>query len=297
MSVKIDIHADDFGESLHASKDILECLKNGKLDSISVLANMSCFEKCAEMYRAERECFKKEPLISVHLNLMEGRCLSEPEILEGLVDREGHFCISWEKLFFQSWLPGRSELKNKLKKEIFLQIEAVKKEFPEMDKLRIDSHQHTHMIPVVADALFEVLEENQWEVEYIRNAKEPIGPFLKMNSLYSSYQAINFVKNILLNFCSVLLERKLKIRKVAPMYLWGLIMSGHMDEERVRKLLPSMVKKAEKKGRILEILFHPGRVLEEEISEEFSQKDAILFHVSKDREIEKEAVLNLSVNI
>ena len=69
-----------------------------------------------------------------------------------------------------------------------------------MDKLRIDSHQHTHLIPVVADALFEVLEENQWEVEYIRNAKEPIGPFLKMNSLYSSYQAINFVKNILLNF-------------------------------------------------------------------------------------------------
>ena len=50
-------------------------------------------------------------------------------------------------------------------------------------------------------------------------------------------------------------------------------MSGHMDEERVRKLLPSMVKKAEKKGRILEILFHPGRVLEEEISEEFSQKE------------------------
>ena len=106
-------------ECTHASKDILECLKNGKLDSISVLANMSCFEKCAEMYRAEREHFKKENLISVHLNLMEGRCLSEPEILEGLVDGEGHFCISWEKLFFQSWLPGRSELKNKLKKKFF----------------------------------------------------------------------------------------------------------------------------------------------------------------------------------
>ena len=44
MSVKIDIHADDFGESLHASRDILECLKDGKLNSISVLANMSCFE-------------------------------------------------------------------------------------------------------------------------------------------------------------------------------------------------------------------------------------------------------------
>ena len=188
-------------------------------------------------------------------------------------------------------------MKNKLKREIFLEIEAVKKEFPEIDKLRIDSHQHTHMIPVVADALFEVLEENQWETEYIRNAKEPIAPFLKMHSLYSSYRAINFVKNILLNFCSVLLERRMKIRKMPQMYLWGLIMSGHMDEERVKALLPSMLQKAEKKGRTLEILFHPGRVMEQEISEEFSQKDAILFHISRDREIEKETVLKLDVNI
>ena len=40
MSVTIDIHADDFGESVHASRDILDCLKDGKLNSISVLANI-----------------------------------------------------------------------------------------------------------------------------------------------------------------------------------------------------------------------------------------------------------------
>lgn len=294
MSVKIDIHADDFGESLHASKDILECLKKGKLDSISVLANMSCFGKCAEMYRAEKDDFPQKPLISIHLNLMEGRCLSEPAALEGLVDREGHFCISWEKLFFQSWLPGRSELKNKLKKEILMQIKAVREEFPEMDRLRIDSHQHTHMIPVVADALFEVLEENGWETEYIRDAKEPIGPFLRMMSFYSGYRPINFVKNILLNFCSLLMQKKLKKRNLEPMYLWGLVMSGHMDEERINRLMPSMLKRAQKGKRTLEILFHPGRVLKEEISSEFSQKDAISFHISDDREIEKAAVLSLS---
>ena len=96
-------------------------------------------------------------------------------------------------------------------------------------------------------------------------------------------------------FC--IIGKKIKNKKSGSNVFVGAYMSGHMDEERVRKLLPSMVKKAEKKGRILEILFHPGRVLEEEISEEFSQKDAILFHVSKDREIEKLPVLKLSVNI
>ena len=43
MSVKIDIHADDFGESVHASRDILECLKDGKLNSISVLCKYELF--------------------------------------------------------------------------------------------------------------------------------------------------------------------------------------------------------------------------------------------------------------
>lgn len=71
------------------------------------------------------------------------------------------------------------------------------------------------------------------------------------------------------------------------MYLWGLIMSGHMDEERIRQLLPNMEKKAEHNGRMLEILFHPGQVLREEISDEFSQEDAIVFHVSPDRSVEK----------
>ena len=79
------------------------------------------------------------------------------------------------------------------------------------------------------------------------------------------------------------------------MYLWGLIMSGHMDEERIRQLLPDMEKTAEHNGRMLEILFHPGQVLREEISDEFSQEDAIAFHVSPDRSVEKQAVYALDL--
>ena len=82
-----------------------------------------------QMYRAEREHFKKEPLISVHLNLMEGRCLSEPEILKAWLMGKDIFVFRGKSYFFSNGFPGRSELKNKLKKEIFLQIEAVKKEF------------------------------------------------------------------------------------------------------------------------------------------------------------------------
>ena len=297
MSVKIDIHADDFGESVHASRDILECLKDGKLNSISVLANMSCFEECVRLYREVQEEFPWQPMISVHVNLMEGSCLADPKDLSDLVDEKGHFQISWERLFFVSYFPSGNKFKEQLKIEIELQIRAVVEAFPEisMQSLRIDSHQHTHMIPVVAKALFEVLDEQGWKADYIRDAKEPFFVFLKKASLYKTYRPVNFVKNILLNYCSALLQKRFRNAGMKPMYLWGLIMSGHMDEERIRQLLPNMEKKAEHNGRMLEILFHPGQVLREEISDEFSQEDAIAFHVSPDRSVEKQAVYALDL--
>lgn len=293
MGVKIDIHADDFGESVHASEDILDCLKAGKLDSISVLANMSCFQTCVKRYREEETVFSKKPRISVHLNFMEGSCLSAPETLSRLVDEEGHFCISWEKLFLQSFLPGRKKMQEQLQTEIELQISAVQKAFPELKKLRFDSHQHTHMIPVVADALMEVIQKNGLEVEYIRNSREPMFPFLKKGSFYKTYRPVNFVKNMILHFCSFLLEGKFRKMGLEPMYLWGLIMSGYMDKERVAALMPILKKTAERQGRTLEILFHPGQVLKTEITPEFSQEEAIAFHVSDDRKVEKQAVMGM----
>ena len=125
MSVTIDIHADDFGESVHASRDILDCLKDGKLNSISVLANMSCFEGCVNMYRREQDEFVWQPKISVHLNLLEGISLAGAENVPDLVNRDGHFKLSWEKLFFISFLPSRNKFKNQLKKEIERQIKTV----------------------------------------------------------------------------------------------------------------------------------------------------------------------------
>lgn len=289
----IDIHADDFGESVHASADILDCIRAGKLDSISVLCNMSCFEECVGLYRAMPVEQTASVKISVHINLMEGSSLTEPGSLPDLTDRQGHFCCSWGKLFVHSFLPGQKKWKAQLKREIRAQIGAVRAAFLRMGALRIDSHQHTHMIPLVAKALFEVLEEEGWETEYIRDAAEPLFVFLRRPSLYKTYRPVNFLKNLVLNFCSRLLQRRFDKYGFAPMCLWGLIMSGEMDEKRVRLLLPDMRRFAQRHGKRLEILFHPGSVLLEEIGEEFSQAEAVAFHVSPKREIEKQTVCAL----
>ena len=57
--------------------------------------------------------------------------------------------------------------------------------------------------------------------------------------------------------------------------------------------LEKLMKKAEKKGRILEILFHPGTAFEDELGEEFCNKEANKFYTSAGRHIEYECVLSL----
>lgn len=291
---QIDIHADDYGVSLHGAEDILECLKEGALDSISVIPNMSCFEACMEKYRQEKEEFPKEPLVTVHLNIMDGKPLSAAGEVPDLTDEEGFFSLTWGKLFWLNYFGGskKKRVKAQLKKEFLAQTEAVQKAF-HLKTLRLDSHQHPHMIPFVFDVLMEICDEKNGQVSFVRVAKEPLVPFLLQVSLYQTYTPANLVKNVLLNWYAVHAKRELKKRSMDYELMWGLIMSGYMDETRTQELLPHVVKSAVKKGKKLEILFHPGQMLETERTKEYRKEGFYRFYCSGNREEEKRAVKKL----
>lgn len=288
---QLDIHADDYGVSLNGAEDILECLREGALDSISVIPNMSCFDKCVERYFQEKEKFLKEPLITVHLNIMDGRPILPKEEVLDLVDKDGFFKLTWGKLFLLNYSFGKKKrcAKEQLKKEFLAQTAAVQKAFG-LKEIRLDSHQHPHMIPFVFDILMELCDEQKGKVTFVRVAKEPLLPFLLQLSLYSTYSPANLVKNLLLNFYAVGAIKKLKKRGLSYELMWGLIMSGNMDEKRIRKLLPVMEHVAKKKGKKLEILFHPGRMLESERTDEYRKEGFYKFYCSENRWEEKRSV-------
>lgn len=295
-----EIHADDYGISPHSSEDILSCLREGKLDSLSVLTNMSCYEKYAGIYQQEKDSWPRQPALSVHLNFMEGHCLADPAEVPHLVDKEGFFNISWGTLLIWNYSPKKFlMIKKELKKEITAQTERFLQFFGGQKPLRFDGHQHTQMIPLVYWALLEVIVERHYQTEYIRVTREPVLPYLKATVLWPTLRPVNWIKNLLLNMLAGGMERTLKKNRPSwqqenvPMYLWGVVMSGRMDAGRVNRLLPAMEARAEKKGRHLEILFHPGRVLPEELTEEFCNKGANGFHISTDRHVEYEAVMTM----
>ena len=303
-----DIHADDYALSPNTSKDMLECMRAGKLDSISIVPNMSCFEECMALLYTEIPRLPFLPLLSVHLDFVEGRSLAGQTAAPDLVrDGSDLMGLGWGGLFLASYLPGkRGRVKVQLKREIRAQIarvqQAVRKcvEIAEQagvpcaqKGLRIDSHQHAHMIPVVWEAILETVSEEGYTLEYIRNSKEVLDVFLTDVSLYKTYRPINFVKNRLLAVYSHKVDRFYKEQGMTQMYLWGLVMSGRMDRERIERLYPKMQKKAQKAQRTLEILFHPGITLQEEVTPEID-KDAVEdFYLLKDRHVEKETVLGM----
>lgn len=307
--IELDVHADDYALTVHTSQDILECMRKGKLDSISVLTNMSCSGKCMDMLVEAIPELPFLPQMSVHLDFVEGKCLAGSNEVPLLAKKgSDRIDLSWGSLFLLSFHPGkRKAAKEQLKKEIKAQIavgwreitrcmeEARKHHIPcKQKKLRIDAHQHAHMIPVVWEALTEVIAEENYEVEYIRNSKELLGVFLADFSLWKTYRPINFVKNRLLYLFSFKVDRYVEEHSMQQMYLWGLVMSGRMDYDRIVRLYPAMMSKAGKAHRTLEFCIHPGRMLDEEVTEEVGQSAAEDFYLRSDRQVEKDAVMRLS---
>ena len=105
MNRIVDIHADDFALSENSDKDILQLCKEGKLDSISIIPNLECFETAVAKFLSVQEESDKKILVSVHLNFMEGKCCAEKSLLPDLIDSEGFFTASWGKLFIWNYIP------------------------------------------------------------------------------------------------------------------------------------------------------------------------------------------------
>lgn len=287
----VTYHADDYGISFNASQNILSLAQNGKLDSFSIIPNMSCFSACMELLLPALTEHRNWS-IALHLNFFEGHCCADPAQLPLLVNENGYFTCSWIQLFRDSFSHTRNALRNQLSIEIHAQIRRLLTAMPSDYKLCIDSHQHSHMIPVVWDALSDTILYYHYEVRYIRIAREPLLPYLCCPSLYHTYSPLNIVKNIILQFCALYTKKNPILSTNSSYYLWGLIMGGAMDAKRIHKLMPRFQKYGQAPNT-LELLFHPGRILKEELSPEYNNPDFTAAETSRKRQEEYESLMQL----
>lgn len=289
QNVSIEFHADDYALFPTQSHRILDCHRNGNLNGVSIIANGPHLGECvSDLYP-----FLGKVAVTVHLNLMEGRSLCDSSQVPLLINEQGHLDCSFGSLLIRSFLPGREKLRQQLKQELKNQILAVRKVLPKEVPLRLDGHAHYHMIPVVFDAMMDVIREEDLPVSYIRIPREYLRLYLPHFFRLRDLSPINLVKVAVLNLLSGM--ARLKYRKeLDPMekkLFLGVALSGRMYYENLKVFFPQAMKLAEKRGLDLEILGHPGGVFEEEDIAQITSEDDKVFLTSPLRDREKSMFL------
>lgn len=275
MPLKIEFHADDYGLFPAQSERILDCWEHGVLNGVSVMPNSPFLQTAMErLYAAKREM-----AVTVHLNIIEGKSLCSAGEVPLLVDEKGVFRVSFGGLLLHSFLPGRKRYREQLKKEILAQIQAVMQYLPEGTPLRLDGHAHYHMVPVMFDALMDVLKEEAWQISYIRMPREHLSLYLRRLGKLQDISPINFAKVIILNLLARRNDHKYGffLRNLEQRLFLGVFLSGRMTLPNVSAILPDAMELAKRNHMDMELLSHPGGVFEDADIEKLTSKDDLHF--------------------
>lgn len=285
-NIKIEFHADDYGLFPTQSHRILDCHRNGRLNGISIMPNSPHLPECM----SDMNQFSDEVAVTVHLNLIEGKSLTQVPLL---TDKKGQLNCSFGALLLRSFLPGRKKYRQQLKQELSAQIQAVQTYFPEGTPLRLDGHAHYHMVPVVFDAMMDVIRDDNLKVSYIRIPREYLRIYLPYLNKLQDFSPINLAKVLILNILSWWAERKYGyfLQNLERRLFLGVFLSGRMYYENVIHLLPGAVSLAEKRNMDLEILGHPGGVFEQEDIAEITSAEDRAFLTNNLRNREKSLFL------
>lgn len=283
----IEYHADDYGLFLTQSRRILDCVEKGVLNALSVMANGPCLASCMEMLRPYRDSID----VAVHLNFIEGKAFC-PGLL---TDGSGNFRVGFGTLLIHSYLPGRRKYRAALQKEIQAQIHGLLPYLDTEKGLRIDGHAHYHMLPVVFDALMDVIRKENLKIPYIRIPKDSLRPYLRCWGKLEGFRFINLIKVLILDILAWRnqwkyrtffsgLERKLFL---------GVLFSGNMSLQNVCAVLPEARAAASQKGCGIEVLAHPGGLYEPEDTAQLTDPNDLAFMTSEARKLEADMLLGL----
>ena len=144
MAVLI-LHSDDFGLNKEVNRAILEVARRGVLGSASLMTNGLAAEDALEQ---ARDCSGLG--VGLHLNIVRGRPLSNPEDIPSLVDDDGRFLNSVARLMAKSVRGKLSAFE--VETEYRRQIEFMLKR--NYVPTHLDGEKHTHiLIPESAQAV------------------------------------------------------------------------------------------------------------------------------------------------
>ena len=278
------INADDYGLSKGINNGVIDCIKHGIVNGISIVPNGYAFKDGLKKIPS-----KKIKKISIHLNLVELQPISPIEKIRKIINQNNELNLNPFKLLFINFFYTKNK-KKLISNQIEIEIEnQIKKVLNKINKKKyiigIDSHYHIHVLPIVFKIIIKLTKK--YKINYIRIPAES-NIFNQFSFKYFFEFFINLPKVVLINLFSFYCKSKYlnKSRLKHNRNFYGSLFSGNFSSDKFKKVL-FLAKKTN--GNLTEIISHPGDII---VSEKklWKNKSLIKNYFSKKRIVEKEAL-------
>jgi hopanoid biosynthesis associated protein HpnK len=230
------VNADDFGLCRGVNMAVEESHKKGILTSATLMANMPSAVEAIEIA-------KKTPSlgVGVHLNLTDGRPLSDDESVDCLRNASGEFAHSPWKLALKSLLS--KNIRKAVGTELAAQVKWV------IDRgikpTHLDSHKHMHAFPTIFSIVCELAR--QFGIKAIRWTFEPAKMGLGFpRSTRQGKRRSAMVRTM------ARINRRQNSKFFANNMLLGISHTGRMDHNFFRAVTLNPL------GPVAEVMTHPG---------------------------------------
>lgn len=242
---RLIVNADDFGLTEGINRGIAEAHQRGILTSATLLVNGIALESAAELALRSPQLG-----VGIHLNLTDGRPLSDPSRVSSLVNQGGHFFGGPVDLG-RRILFGRVRLAE-VERELSAQIEKVRG--AGIAVTHLDGHKHVHMLPGIFPIVVRLARQHgirgvRWAVE----RPAGLGRLLRRNG----GAAVTIIKQRLqgraLALASLALREYLPRTGLAcSMYFHGITQTGFLDRAELEAVLWNLPEGDN------ELMCHPG---------------------------------------
>ncbi len=224
---RLVVNADDFGLSQSVNDAVIRAHREGILTSASLMVNEAGFDEAMKLA-------KENPKLGVglHLCLLQGHSALPPEKIPDLVNARGEFSNSpvgtGMKYFF------KRDLHEQLRSEIHAQFEKFRATGLTLD--HVNGHLNLHLHPVIFKILMD--DSEKLGIRHFRLTRDCLSRSRRMSNGHFFYKLSHAAIFGWLSRRALgpLRQKNIKYTQIT----FGLLQSGHVDEDYLLKLLPEL---------------------------------------------------------
>ncbi len=207
------LHADDLGLAEGVDAAIIDLARSGQLRGASLLVNGPSATAAVEAWRDLAD----PPPLTLHLCLTEGHRLpNSPDLPTG-----------FGRLLLASLLPWQRQRIAPQLRAVLLQQISRYRQLTGLQRIRLDGHQHIHLVPLVLDAVLDLSRSES--ITWVRTTRESLPEGLSLRLWWRSLQTGGLIKWLVLQLLSGLAIPRLRRAGLATNRRFaGVLFSGSM---------------------------------------------------------------------